>query len=56
MAKRNACALDFGDPKKKQDEAMQNACRSFLKFQVVIISLGKLYCESIVKMKRPMDL
>ena len=28
----------------------------FLKFQVGIISLGALYCKSIVKMKGPMDL
>ena len=66
-AKRNACTLDFEEPKKnKQDETMQMqfaeilvqmSCRSFLKFQVaVIISLGTLYCESVVKMKSPMDL
>ena len=49
----NACAVDFGEPKKnKHDETMhmqfaeisvQMSCRSFLKFQVTIISLGTLY-------------
>ena len=54
-AKRSACALNFGEPKKnKHDNVMQFAkisvqmsCRSPVKFQVGIMSLGALYCESI---------
>ena len=68
-AKRNACSLDFGEPKKNKDtETMQFAgifgtrrqvsCKSSLKFQVRIISLtiGALFCEFRVNTKSPLSL
>ena len=58
--------IGFGEPKKnKHDQTMQlsesvvlvNVMQIvFLKLQVGIIPLGALYCESIVKMKSPVDL
>ena len=57
-AKRNACALDFGAPKENKHANLmqfagnfslgQMSCKSFLKSQVGIISLGafQVFCEA----------
>ena len=67
-AKRNACALDFGDPKEnKYAECSlpgsnfslgQMSCKSFLKSQAGIISLGafQVFCEArATQAHDPMD-
>ena len=62
-AKRNACALDFGVSKKRSmpkrcsllEILAQVSCKSFLKFQVGIISLGALFRESRVNTKSPLS-